>query len=152
MTFVATDPPSQKGKTDTWLTPLWLIEKLGPFDYDPCGFNGHHTAKEMDCLPSDGLGNPWRGKVWLNPPYSKCEAWLDKLYTHGYGTALIFNRCDTKYLQRHLRLADSVFFMAGRIKFLNSEFKEESNAGTGSILLSYGHKPDYKGIRGWSAK
>lgn len=150
MSFVSTDPQSHKGKTDTWLTPLWLFDHLGEFDFDPCPFKGHPTAKQF--AKEDGLKEKWIGKVWLNPPYSDAEVWLDKLQQHNYGTALIFNRCDTKYLQRHLRLADSVFFLAGRIKFLDHNFQEQHNAGTGSVLLSYGYKPNYRGLRGWIAK
>lgn len=150
MSFFSTDPQSHKGKTDTWLTPLWLFEYLGDFDLDPCPFHGHRTAKTL--LVGDGLKEKWTGKIWLNPPYSEAEQWLDKLSEHNYGTALIFNRCDNKFMQRHLRIADSIFFIQGRIKFLDKEFKEHHNAGTGSVLLSYGYKPDYKGLKGWLAK
>lgn len=148
--FIATDPQSHKGATDTWLTPLWIFDYLGEFDFDPCPFVGHQTAKILH--DGDGLKTDWLGKVWLNPPYSELETWLDKLSEHGYGTALIFNRCDTKTLQRHLRLADSVFFLSGRIKFLKPDFTVGHNAGTGSMLLSYGWTPDYKGLKGWKAK
>lgn len=24
------------GDTDTWLTPRWILDTLGPFDLDPC--------------------------------------------------------------------------------------------------------------------
>ena len=150
MSFVSTDPQNHKGATDTWLTPLWLFDYLGDFDLDPCPFPEHQTAKEL-CF-EDGLKTKWHGKVWLNPPYSEAGIWLDKLSDHGYGTALIFNRCDTKTLQKHLRLADSVFFLAGRIKFLRPDFTEGHIAGVGSILLSYGWTPDYSGLKGWKAK
>lgn len=71
-TFNSTDPHNHRGKTDSWLTPLWIIEALGNnFDLDPCGFNHHKTAKEIWQLPKCGLENDWHGKVWLNPPYFK---------------------------------------------------------------------------------
>lgn len=151
MSFVSTDPPSQKGATDTWLTPLWIIEALGnDFDYDPSPFHGHNTAKLLEA--GDGLLSKWHGKVWLNPPYSDAESWLDRLSAHGFGTALIFNRLDTKALQRHVNIASSVFFMSGRIKFLKPDFTEGGNAGVGNILLSYGYTPDYSKLKGWKAK
>lgn len=154
MSFVATDPSNHKGQTDTWLTPLWIIEALGnDFDLDPCGFTGHPTAKKSYCLPEiDGLYEKWSGKVWLNPPYSDLEIWLDRLANHGRGTALVFARTDTKWLQKHLRWAESVYFMRGRVKFLTENFQTKSNAGTGCVLLSYGWTPDYKGLDGWKAK
>ena len=32
---------------NTTLTPLSLIEKLGVFDYDPCGIQHHKTANKI---------------------------------------------------------------------------------------------------------
>lgn len=152
MSFVSTDPVSHKGQTNIWLTPLTLIKALGEFDLDPCGFEGHETATVKFLLPTDGLVQDWYGKVWLNPPYDNAEKWLDKLYEHGFGTALLFNRLDTKYQQWHMRVASSVFFLQGRIKFLKPDFTEGHNAGCGSILLSYGYTPDYNKLKGWQAK
>ena len=71
MSFTATDPSSHKGITDSWLTPLWIIEALGgDFDLDPCGFKYHRTAKRIIQLPECGLSAKWNEKVWLNPPDS----------------------------------------------------------------------------------
>lgn len=69
MTFTATD--SRNARTDSWLTPIPLVRKLGHFDLDPCGFPGHPTAERLICLPNDGLAQAWRGRVWLNPPYGR---------------------------------------------------------------------------------
>lgn len=153
MTFSATDRPQSPNKTDSWLTPLWVIQDLGgDFDLDPCGFKFHKTADEIFQLPQNGLKIPWHGKVWLNPPYSDVKTWLDKLATHGHGTALVFNRADTKTMQEHFKKASSVFFMEGRISFLREDLSSCNNAGTGSMLLSYGYTPDYSKLRGWKAK
>lgn len=35
MTFNATDPASHQSE-NTWFTPKWMINALGPFDLDPC--------------------------------------------------------------------------------------------------------------------
>lgn len=148
--FVSSDPQSHKGKTDTWLTPLPLIKELGDFDLDPCAFPGHKTAKIL--WTENGDMKKWKGRVWLNPPYSEAGRWLDMLAEHGFGTALVFNRCDTKVFQRHLRLASSVFFLEGRIQFLKPDFSKGHNAGTGSMLLSYGPMIDYGNLKGWVAK
>lgn len=152
MSFVSTDPTSHKGKTDTWLTPLWIIEALGRYDFDPCPFQGHETATRL--LTGDGLKENWKGlgKCWLNPPYSESKLWLDKLANIGFGTALIFNRMDTKTMQNHVQIASSVFFLEGRIKFLKPDKTEGHNAGCGSVLLSYGFTPDYSKLKGWKAK
>lgn len=147
--FSTLDPQGHKGKTDTWLTPLWIINALGEFDLDPCGFYGHKTAKEIMLTNGDGL--EWNGRVWLNPPYSEVGRWLDMLAEHRRGIALVFARTDTKWAQRHFEHADSVFFMKGRIKFLNDKFEESTNAGHGSMFLAYGEKPKWP-FEGWKAK
>ena len=127
MTYLGITPENVKTTTDTWLTPLWLINALGDFDLDPCGIDGHDTAKNKIIWPQDGLKSDWFGKVWLNPPYSDLNPWMDKLSNHGCGTALVFARTDTKWMQKHFRLADSVFFLEGRIRFLDANFKEKTN-------------------------
>lgn len=137
--FVTLDNPNHQGQTDTWLTPLPLIRALGEFDYDPCGYPGHPTAKEICSLPSDGLANPWHGRVWLNPPYGKMTgAWLLKLQEHGNGIALVFSRTETKWFQR--LKPDLIFMLQGRIKFLRPDFTEATNAGHGNCLLAFGRK------------
>jgi len=144
--FSFKDNPSHEGKTNTWLTPLWIINKITDFDLDPCGFNGHRTAKKIICLPDDGLNSEWKGNVWLNPPYGRfISLWIDKLKDHGNGVALVFGRTDTKWFQTSK--PDMIFFLKGRIKFLDSQFKEQSNAGHGSALLIYGRSNCGKVLR-----
>lgn len=139
MSFVSTDPQSHKGETNTWLTPLWLIKELGEFDLDPCGFDGHNTAKRIIVLPRDGLYENWFGRIWLNPPYGReARDWLAKLQKHGDGIALVFARLETSWLQPYLK--NGFFIIKGRLKFLDQSMLEQSNAGTGSILIPFGRK------------
>lgn len=139
MSFTATDPVSHKGKTNTWLTPLWLIQELGNFDLDPCAFPGHGTAKRMIALPEDGLTADWSGRVWLNPPYGKDQrTWLHKLKHHGDGIALVFARLETKWIQPYL--AGGIFTLEGRLSFLNENFETVTNAGAPSMLIPFGRK------------
>ena len=151
--FSTLDNPNHKGATDIWLTPLHIIKKLGEYDLDPCGHPKHYTAKELFCeTDRDGLVEKWHGRVWLNPPYSEVGRWLDMLAEHGHGTALVFARTDTKWAQRHFKLANQVFFLKGRIKFLNERFEESTNAGHGSMFLNYGDEINFNNLEGWLAK
>ena len=135
--FSKLDNPSHEGQTNTWLTPLSLIHSLGDFDLDPCAFDGHRTAKNLICLPEDGLSHDWNGRVWLNPPYGReIGSWLRKLEKHGNGIALVFGRTDTKWFQE--LNPDLIFFIAGTLKFLRPDFTEDTNAGHGSVLLAFG--------------
>lgn len=137
--FSNLDNPNHEGKTNTWLTPLWIIKALGEFDLDPCAFPGHITAKTRWHGPplKCGLENDWFGRVWLNPPYGRnIGKWLKKMDQHKNGIALVFARTDTKWF--HDVKPDFRFFLKGRIKFLNSNFEESTNAGHGSVLLVWG--------------
>jgi len=137
--FSTLDNPSHQGKTNTWLTPMWLIDELGPFDLDPCGFPGHHTAERLITLPKDGLTQPWHGRIWLNPPYGReTGTWLNKLQEHGNGIALVFARTDTTWFQGIK--PEMTFFMRGRLAFLDENKNESTNAGHGSVLLAFGRQ------------
>lgn len=149
--FSTLDRPNHKGKTDTWLTPLHIIKNLGEnFDLDPCAYPGHNTAKTMWC--ENGDMKKWFGRVWLNPPYSDVSRWLDMLMDHGNGVALVFARTDTKWAQKHMALANQVFFIKGRIKFLNDKFEESTNAGHGNMFLAYGPHQDFSKFEGFEVK
>lgn len=135
--FSKLDNPNHEGATNTWLTPLWIVNALGEFDLDPCGYPGHPTAKRLICEPEDGLNAKWDGRVWLNPPYGRdIGKWLLKLEAHGNGIALVFGRTDTVWF--HKLNQHAIFFIKGRLKFLKPDLTVDTNAGHGSILLAYG--------------
>lgn len=141
--FFACDDVRHEGQTNTWFTPRWLIDELGPFDLDPCSqtFRPHDTAANHVCEDAgeDGLLVPWVGRVWLNPPYGRqIEVWLRRLRDHGNGIALVFGRTETQWGQSCIETADAVNFVKGRISFLRADGSKASNAGTGSMLLAYG--------------
>jgi hypothetical protein len=133
-----------KGATDIWLTPLEIINKLGHFDLDPCGESFHKTANTI--YTENGLEKKWFGRVWLNPPYSEVEKWLNRLCEHGNGIALVFARVDTKWAQKIMPKADSVFFPNRRLYFLTKELERKGNAGAPSMFLSFGEIPEWKNV------
>jgi hypothetical protein len=147
MAFSKHEKPN-KGATDVWLTPLEIVDSLGFFDLDPCGESFYNTAKKI--YTENGLVNSWFGRIWLNPPYSEVGIWLDRLYdqtNHGCsGVALVFNRSDTKWFQKHIALCTSAFLPAGRIKFLTKNLDVKGNAGAPSIFLSYGETPNWDNL------
>jgi hypothetical protein len=82
----------QENEPDERFTPQWIFDGLGlTFDLDPASPVGGG-----DCVPArhkftrleDGLAQPWRGLVWLNPPFSQSTAWADRFRSHGYGIFL----------------------------------------------------------------
>lgn len=46
-------------------------------------------AKARFTVVDDGLSQPWKGRVWMNPPYSKLTPWVDRFMAHGNGIALL---------------------------------------------------------------
>lgn len=151
MSFTATDPSSHKGKTDSWLTPLWIIEALGgDFDLDPCGFKYHRTAKRIVQLPECGLSAKWNGKVWLNPPYSDAKRWLDKMMAHRNGSVIIFSR--TGPLGKYMQDCDHLFFLRQRVRFLHEDLTPaKDNPGADTMIMAWGYQ-DFSKLNGVQIK
>lgn len=144
----------------TWLTPPWIMEKLGHFDLDPCTPPAMpwRTADRMVSLPSDepldlpdgfirtepadGLKEDWTGKrIWCNPPYGRDSyPFLRKLAAHRDGAiALLFARTETEIWQQVVfPSAHSILFIAGRVQFHKLDGTPVGvNAPSPSALISY---------------
>lgn len=134
---------SAKARTHEWLTPPEIIEALGPFDLDPCASKVRPwpTAERHFTIDDNGLYQPWHGRVWLNPPYSRhAVRWLRMLVKHGNGIALTFARTETRwFFQTIWDAADAVLFIEGRIHFYRTDGTQaKANAGAPSVLVAYG--------------
>jgi len=79
--------------SDDWYTPRWVFDALDvEFDLDvasPPGGIPWIPVKHYYTKADDGLAQNWRGKVWMNPPYSDPTPWVKKWVEHGEGVALI---------------------------------------------------------------
>lgn len=133
---------SQRMLKDEWLTPRWIIDRLGPFALDPCAPINRPwpTAARHLTIEDDGLSQSWTGRVWLNPPYGReTGKWLEKLADHGMGTALIFARTETDMFFRCVwERAHSILFLRGRLHFHHVDgTRAKANAGAPSCLVSY---------------
>lgn len=130
---------------DEWLTPPHIIKALGSFDLDPCA--PHESRRPWDMASrhysaeDDGLKQPWKGRVWCNPPYGlEAAKWLDRLADHGNGIALIFARTETAMFFEHVwGRADAVLFLRGRLHFHHADgTRAAANAGAPSVLVAFG--------------
>ncbi len=127
--------------TDNWLTPLDLVEVLGPFDLDPCcpKMMPWRTARQMVCLPNDGLTVKWHGRVWCNPPYSNPLAWVEKMVDHANGIMLIPGKSpDTKWCQLAYTSATAVLFLRGRILFYTEKGDKSKGKWMPNVLVAFG--------------
>jgi len=121
-------------QTDEWSTPQAFFDALdAEFGF---GLDAAATAENTKCLRwlADALGVDWSemasGRpIWLNPPYSKIGAFVDKAAESAANgctvVLLIPSRTDTKWWHRyiwdkdthHWRLGVSGRFLQGRLKF-----------------------------------
>lgn len=138
---------SNRPLTEDWLTPPSIIAALGgsgSFDLDPCASVGQPwpTARRMITIEENGLACEWRGRIWMNPPYSahKVGRWLGRMSAHNRGIALIFARTETSSFFRYVwSRASALLFMQGRINFhLPDGRRASKNAGAPSVLCAYG--------------
>lgn len=116
-----------------WYTPTEVIDRVvalfGTIDLDPCSNTEGEPripAAKHYREADNGLDQPWRGKVYMNPPYGReIGAWVDKLadeYEYGNITeaiALVPARTDTAWWA-HLP-ASMVCFVTGRLSFSDHE-------------------------------
>lgn len=133
--------------TDSWITPKWLIDRLGSFDLDPCACipQPWPTAKRMLTENDDGLMAKWEGFVYMNPPYGKAlGAWLNRLALHNNGIALVFARTETRAFFEHVwPFANTILFLRGRLTFFQPDgtpSRSGGNSGGPSVLIGYGEQ------------
>lgn len=85
--------PQEAMTSDDYYTPAWVFERMGiTFDLDPCAPPGGIPwvpARRFYTQADDGLTQPWEGRVWMNPPYSKPTPWVRRFIDHGNGVALL---------------------------------------------------------------
>lgn len=132
-------------------TPMGEIEMvrdvLGEIDLDPASCKlaqkiiqatKYFTAKD------NGLSKPWRGRVFLNPPYCMplIRDFTDKLIEelpHIDAAILLTNdQTDTAWWQKCARESDSICMPSGRISFYN--VKGSTSPTNGQTYFYYGDK------------
>lgn len=134
-----------RGQTNDWITPKWLLERLGQFDVDPCQSltQPWPCAERGYTIVDDGLAQKWlrRERMFVNPPYGE-EAWpfMERLAQQRNGIGLLFGRTETKMFSAHIwQEADAILFLAGRLTFFKPDgTKGKGNSGGPSVLVAYG--------------
>lgn len=111
-----------------WETPQWLFDELNNefgFDIDVCATPGNAKCSRYYTEKEDAMHQPWGGKVWCNPPYSRqVGRWVKKAHDEAQNGAtvvmLLFARTDTKWFHDYIYNKAEVRFLKGRLRFNGS--------------------------------
>ena len=132
------------GETDEWFTPSYIFDALGEiFDLDvsaPPNGGPHVPAQAWFTKRDDGLTAPWRGIVWMNPPFGGRNGlvpWLNRFIQHGNGIALTPDRTSAPWWQDANRRADATLFIAGKVKFERPDGSVGKSPGFGPSSVSF---------------
>jgi hypothetical protein len=134
------------GKSQVHITPKKdILDRLGPFDMDPCAA----TVRPWDCArvniteKDNGLIQPWRGRIFLNPPFDQYVVgqWIARLAEHGRGTALLHARTEAGWFEPVWEHASGILFMADRIHFHRPDgSRQPANSGAPAVLVAFGEE------------
>ena len=134
--------------TDSWNTPKWLADALGPFALDPCSNATSHItanvrfAQDHECEDCrDGLAQDWSpyGPVFVNPPYSNPLPWAQKLAAHEKPwCALLKLDPSTKWWAALMEASPTVAPFRKRLKF---EGDKSMTANFPSVLVYSAWRP-----------
>jgi phage N-6-adenine-methyltransferase len=109
-----------------------LSERFGGFTLDVAAAEHNAKCERFFTVEDDGLQQQWSGRIWCNPPYSDCGAWVRKAW-HEWARRnvelivmlLPANRVEQAWWQDHVEpyrdrwptYALSVEFLRGRMRF-----------------------------------
>lgn len=74
----ARDQVDDRGTDSAFMASL--EDRFGPFSLDVAAAAHNAKAPRYYTIEEDGLRQPWTGRVWCNPPYSDCGAWVSKAW------------------------------------------------------------------------
>ena len=140
-----------------WYSPPEIVDAaklvMGGIDLDPAtSFEANQTvgATAYYTKSDDGLSLPWRGRVWLNPPYGTlapkffvklCEEYEAERVTMAC-LLLGVHHLTTRWFQRVEGFAAILCLPAGRLKF-SGRLANGNEPMHGSAILGVGVNPDY---------
>lgn len=143
-----------------YYTPVEILDAaravLGQFDLDPASCEEAQRnvmATVFYSIEDNGLSRPWRGRVWLNPPYGKTngrsnqEIWAQRLvseYLEGHVTeAVLLVKAALGYKWFEELFRDwPVCFARSRLSFILEDGNDEGQSKQGTALFYFGENVD----------
>jgi phage N-6-adenine-methyltransferase len=134
-----------------------LYAALGaPFDLDPCSPTADRRtapvrARVYFTADDDGLAPPWRGRVFVNPPYGRTlRQWVSKAQAEvtarraALVVALVPAQTETLWWHHHIAGTADTFMLRGRLSFGSNG----TPAPFPSALILWGASPaQLEGVR-----
>ena len=146
---------SNNSGENEWYTPLYIIERarkaMGAIDCDPASnalANKNVKADVFYTAQQDGLTKKWRGRVWLNPPYSNplcsqfCESVTSRFLNQEIEQAcvLVNNATETEWFSKMHSASSAVCFLDGRVKYLDKTGTPANTPLQGQAVLYFGKR------------
>lgn len=153
------------GGFDDWETPDSVYGALNAkysFTLDPCATADNFKHANYFSPEDNGLERPWTyeddfmgpqpERVFVNPPYSQVEKWIDKGISEmknnkALSVFLVPARTDTKWFAKAVKSASRIVFVSGRIKFLKDGVSCKSPPFPSAIIV-FGEQNNYLDQRG----
>ena len=152
-------PMSRRTDNDEWYTPQFITDSartvMGGIDLDPASNAAAQEwirAAQYYDLGDDGLEKTWRGRVWINPPYSRgnITAFAEKMctsYESGFMTQGVWlSNLDTKarWGQRIIAVASAICHWRGSITFIDGSGANRDGKGSffPKMVLYFGPRTD----------
>lgn len=140
---------------EEWYTPKKYIdmarEVMGEIDLDPASndyANKTVNATTYYTKEDDGLNKDWKGRIWLNPPYSSIiSKFIDKICNSNVEAIVLTNNStDTKWFEQAVKYCNAICFTYGRINFYNSEQKKSSPTNGQSFFYFGRNKEKFNNV------
>lgn len=144
---------SNNSGNNEWYTPPKYIdiarEVMGSIDTDPATSelaNRNVQAKTYYTAEDNGLDKEWHGNVWMNPPYAQplisqfSEKLVEELSNGNAEQAMVLvnNATDTVWFNNLAKHASAIWFIKGRIKFIDVEGNPGGAPLQGQCILYFG--------------
>lgn len=141
---------SKASHVSEWFTPAVYAQRaanvMGRIDLDPASCHAANQAVDAAqyyTVEDDGLDQPWFGRVFMNPPYTRtliqqfCEKLVEQ-YLAGHVTqavVLVNNATETRWFQALLSVASAVCLPIGRVQFWHPDKPVTPRQGQALLYL-----------------
>lgn len=148
---------SNNSGNNEWYTPPEYIEiarrVMGSIDTDPASSeiaNKTVMAETYYTESDNGLGKEWHGNVWMNPPYAQplitqfSEKLVNQINAGNVKQAMVLvnNATETGWFNTMAEYATAIWFVKGRIKFIDQYGHPGGAPLQGQCILYFGRNYD----------